>query len=269
MSTDERPWRKLKRIERTEHKLWPVLQRALRDHLLRLPDDLDGVIFRDSTRPLDDLIVALGTHRGERKVVRSVLERLMSDGYLVHDGHALRIRNFEREQSNDPQPVTDRRSKDAKRKAEKRAKERAERENAEASASGVSTDVSGQLSADTENGRVRKSPRPREEEEKDEDVLSADAARTDTDGHDIGVVRIGPNWEPSTDQVANLTMGGAVPEAAVPQLIAAFRSINMGKVDKLESWDRSWGRWAPSEWRKHPEAYRKPRGGGDVEVCDL
>ncbi len=69
---------------------------------------------------------------------------------------------------------------------------------------------------------------------------------------------MGPQWEPPNDQVANLVMGGAVPERCVPQLVANFRSINMGRRDTPERWGRSWGRWAPSEWRRKPADYEKP-----------
>jgi hypothetical protein len=98
MSTDGLGWRKLQRHERTEHRLWPVLQRAVRDHLMRLPDRSDGVVFRETTDPIADLLIVLGCHPNERKLLRAIFQSLLADGYLAYDGATLSIRNFESDQ---------------------------------------------------------------------------------------------------------------------------------------------------------------------------
>lgn len=127
MSSDGRSWRKLQRLERASHRLWPVMARAIRDHLLRLPDDLDGVIFESTTDPVGDLLQALGAHKTERKVVADAIRFLLGDGYLVHKSGRLSIKNFEKEQADE---VDKKRSDAAERQRRKRERDRLAKEQA-------------------------------------------------------------------------------------------------------------------------------------------
>lgn len=125
MSSDGRSWRKLQRLERAQHRLWPVMARALRDHLLRLPDDSDGVIFESTKDPVGDLLQALGAHQSERKAIAEAIRFLLDDGYLVHSAGFLIIKNFEKEQTIE---VDKKRSDAAERKRRQRERERLAKE---------------------------------------------------------------------------------------------------------------------------------------------
>lgn len=121
MSSDGRPWRKLQRLERASHRLWTVTARAVRDHLLRLPDDTDGVIFSSTDDPIGDLLIALNAHEEERDEIGKALEFLLDDGYLVHESGCLSIRNFDKEQADE---ADKKRSDSAERKRRQRERER-------------------------------------------------------------------------------------------------------------------------------------------------
>ncbi len=88
-------WRRLHRHEPAEQRAWPMAQRTLRDFLIRLPEEHDGVILSNTQDPIADLLRAIGTQREDWKATETAARRLLVDGYLVHETTgALRIRNF-------------------------------------------------------------------------------------------------------------------------------------------------------------------------------
>ena len=255
MAGDDRVWRKLFRHESTEDRLWSLTARAVRDHLLRLPDDTDGVIFRRSTSPVDDLLRVLGPHESELQAIREAVVFLLEVGYLTVNGTELRIANFERYQS------LERGAKSAaQRQADYRARQKAKREAEALQRDEVTSRVT---------SRVVTKSRQEEEEEEEAEVRRNGVTRQppDTPPQEPptprpGSVEITPDWQPSKPQLDNLAMGGGIPAAVAPRLVANFRSINMGKADSPERWDRSFGRWAMAEWTRNRQAYRDPPPDG-------
>ena len=45
MRFDRESWRRLYRQEPLEQRAWPLVTRAIRDHLVRYPDELDGYLL--------------------------------------------------------------------------------------------------------------------------------------------------------------------------------------------------------------------------------
>lgn len=246
MSGDNMDWRKLYRHESTEDRLWTLTARAVRDHVLRLPDDIDGVIFRRSTRPIDDLLRVLGVHQDEEQAIRNAVVFLLEVGYLEVDGEILRIRNFEAYQGA---------RKVAKTNAQ-RQKEYRERQRNRAGQVPVGSNESNSPVSNA----LRNSNALEEEEDKEEEVERNSVTPSST-APPKGQVTMTADWSPSPGQVANLEMGGVVP-SAVPRLAAAFRSVTMGKSDRPENWDRSFGRWAMREWSGKRSAYMDPKPEG-------
>jgi len=113
-------WRKLYKTEPVEQLLWNLLCRGLRDYLIRRAAD-DGVLFPSTKDPADDLCQALGARDSERDIVRTHVQTMLDDRFLVHrtDG-ALVVRNLVEAQT--------RRSKEAARKAAQRERKRAPEE---------------------------------------------------------------------------------------------------------------------------------------------
>lgn len=257
MAGDDRIWRKLYRHESTEDRLWSVTTRAVRDHLLRLPDDTDGVIFSRSKDHVGDLLRVLGAHREEEDAIRAAIVFLLEVGYLETDGTVLRIANFDRYQS-----VSSGAKSAAQRQAEYRARKKAEREAAGQEVDGVTSRVT---------QRVTSQSRPRVEEEKEVDPERNAPPRQPPaeplKGTPAGTgILITPDWQPSQSQLDNLQMGGGIPPTVAPRLVANFRSINMGKSDRPENWDRSFGRWAMAEWSRNRAAYRDPKPEGPQPI---
>jgi hypothetical protein len=112
-----------------------MLQRAVRDHLLRLPEHVDGVIFDDTVDPISELLVVLGVHRDELKQSKLILHALLDDGFLVHEGAVLRIANFEAGQcgwQEKPQ-----KSAEAEKKARQRARKKAAQQDSQGDTAGT------------------------------------------------------------------------------------------------------------------------------------
>jgi hypothetical protein len=131
---DRESWRRLFRQEPLDQRGWPLITRAIRDHLIRYPEELDGYLLsvgghlgdtvpddvarsNSELRPIviDALCKALGAHPHERELVGQALGTLMGDRYLVSDDTGrVSIRNFEAAQK----------SKEARKKAKQRAKKK-------------------------------------------------------------------------------------------------------------------------------------------------
>jgi hypothetical protein len=68
MIVNQIDWRRLHRHEPPEQRAWPMAIRTLRDFLLRLPEELDGVILSKTDDPVTDLLRVIGTQPEDRKV---------------------------------------------------------------------------------------------------------------------------------------------------------------------------------------------------------
>jgi hypothetical protein len=99
MIVNQIDWRRLHRHEPPEQRAWPMAIRTLRDFLLRLPEELDGVILSKTDDPVTDLLRVIGTQPEDRKATAAGVTKLLADGYLVHEDGALRIRNFRKGQT--------------------------------------------------------------------------------------------------------------------------------------------------------------------------
>ncbi len=95
MNYETEPWYKLYLRESTEDKLLPVLNRALRDFLLRLAKNrIDATILRNTTSPGEDLARALGATGAEAETIADYVRSMLVDGYLSHRRGRLWITNF-------------------------------------------------------------------------------------------------------------------------------------------------------------------------------
>lgn len=99
MIVNQIDWRRLHRHEPPDQRCWPMAIRTLRDFLIRLPEELDGVILSKTDDPVVDLLRVIGTQPADRKATEAGVRKLLADGYLVHEGGALRIRNFKKAQT--------------------------------------------------------------------------------------------------------------------------------------------------------------------------
>jgi hypothetical protein len=272
MSTDGLSWRKLQRHERTDHRLWPLLQRALRDHLLRLPDSLDGVIFERTKRPVDDLMQALGTHAGERRAVRKALEALLSDGFLEHDDGFLRIRNFERTQSNPTGSISENEPKIRSAAAERKARQRERERQPSVTERDMSRVTECDMSRVTVTGEKRREDKRRSDRRShnrdtsrpvtvteshvtrdvappNDDALGPVAQATDTEAPPVDTDRLDPDREtpipldfktrfPSS-AIDELAEGYKVPKSAIEAELhefATYWSIGAGAGKRRRNW---------------------------------
>lgn len=95
MNYETEPWYKLYIRESTEDKLLPVLNRGLRDFLLRLAKSRkDGTILARTENPGEDLARALGAHPDEFATIVAFVRSMLEDGYLRHRKGRLWITNF-------------------------------------------------------------------------------------------------------------------------------------------------------------------------------
>lgn len=95
MNYETEPWYKLYIRESTEDKVLPVLNRALRDFLLRLAKSRDdATILGKTTNPGEDLARALGAHPSETETIVQFVGTMLEDGYLSHRKGRLWITNF-------------------------------------------------------------------------------------------------------------------------------------------------------------------------------
>lgn len=95
MNYDTEAWYKLYIRESTEDKLLPVLNRALRDFLLRLAKSRsDATILGKTNAPGEDLARALGTSGAEADTIAEYVRSMLGDGYLSHRRGRLWITNF-------------------------------------------------------------------------------------------------------------------------------------------------------------------------------
>lgn len=116
MRWDRERWVKLYVNEPADQKRWSVITRAIRDHLLRYVDE-EGIIFVRTDNPTEDLLAAMGHVPGHvRDTVGQAIKELLEDGYLVHKGGRLSIRNLKVAQGA--------RSHEAERKAAQRLKKK-------------------------------------------------------------------------------------------------------------------------------------------------
>jgi hypothetical protein len=95
-----RPWVRLYRREEGSFGQLPLYVRALAKQLLVLTDD-HGVIRIGNREPADAIAFALGATRGDRRMLARDISLLIADGYLIHDGDALRVRKFRMRQFDD------------------------------------------------------------------------------------------------------------------------------------------------------------------------
>jgi 5-methylcytosine-specific restriction endonuclease McrA len=92
---DTEAWYKLYIRESTEDRLLPVLNRSLRDFLLRLAKSReDATILAKTENPGEDLARALGAHQDEHDLIVSFINSMLKDGYLRHKKGRLWITNF-------------------------------------------------------------------------------------------------------------------------------------------------------------------------------
>lgn len=99
MNYETEPWYKLYIRESTEDKVLPVLNRALRDFLLRFAKGReDPTILGKTTNPGEDLARALGAHQTEACQLVEFVQSMLDDGFLSHRKGRLWITNFVRAQ---------------------------------------------------------------------------------------------------------------------------------------------------------------------------
>jgi hypothetical protein len=99
MNYDTESWYKLYIRESTEDKLLPVLNRGLRDFLLRLAKSrTDGTVLAKTKDPGQDIARALGAHPGEVQTIVEFVATMLEDGFLSHRRGRLWITNFVRAQ---------------------------------------------------------------------------------------------------------------------------------------------------------------------------
>lgn len=95
MNYDTESWYKLYIRESTEDRLLPVLNRALRDFLLRCAKSRkDGTVLAHTESPGEDIARALGAHPDEASTVAGYVASMLRDGYLSHRRGRLWITNF-------------------------------------------------------------------------------------------------------------------------------------------------------------------------------
>jgi hypothetical protein len=117
---DVEPWYKLYIRESTEDKVLSVLNRSLRDHLLRYAKSRkDPTVLGCTDSPSADLARALGAHASEFDLIVGFVDSMLSDGYLSHRKRRLFITNFVKAQ--------EARSPGARRQKTYREKEKASR----------------------------------------------------------------------------------------------------------------------------------------------
>lgn len=87
-------WRKLYVREVGSFATLPLYARALAAELLKLCDD-DGCIKLGGRAPVDAIAFQLGANRGDRRLLKMHVPMLLADGYLVHAGDVLTVRNFD------------------------------------------------------------------------------------------------------------------------------------------------------------------------------
>lgn len=95
MNYETEPWYKLYIRESTEDKLLPVLNRGLRDFLLRFAKSRqNATILAKTENPGADLARALGAHPSETETFVAFVDSMLEDGYLTHRRGRLWITNF-------------------------------------------------------------------------------------------------------------------------------------------------------------------------------
>lgn len=100
MNYDTEAWYKLYIRESTEDRLLAVLNRALRDFLLRLAKSrTDATILGRTDNPGEDLARALGAHPDEAPSIVAHVNSMLEDGFLTHRNGRLWITNFVRAQA--------------------------------------------------------------------------------------------------------------------------------------------------------------------------
>ncbi len=87
-------WRKLYLRENLDQQGWPLFARGLRDLLVRLAKD-DGTVVARTTSPADDLAATLKASPDEWPMVVDAAERMLVDGYLLHETGRLFIARHE------------------------------------------------------------------------------------------------------------------------------------------------------------------------------
>lgn len=97
MRWEHAQWRKLYVREEGSFAMLPLYARALAGELLKFCDD-EGRIFIGKRDPADAVARITRAETGERRLLKQHLPALIDDGYLVHEGEHLRIRNLERAQ---------------------------------------------------------------------------------------------------------------------------------------------------------------------------
>lgn len=94
MITTPAIWRRLYRAESAKHRNWDLVVRGVRDLLIHVPESTDGVLLEHTKDPAGDLAIAMSIKPKDRKQFKASIAFLLADGYIVHEGGAVRIRNF-------------------------------------------------------------------------------------------------------------------------------------------------------------------------------
>lgn len=120
-----------------------MMTRGVRDYLVRLPGDDDGIILARSSDPVEDLIRVLNPTRDEEGQLRDSVGTLIDDGFLaVSDTGAVTIKNFAEAQ-------TTRSVAAAKKARQRRAKSAKPPRNTGSEKRGTAGDNRGDKSGDT------------------------------------------------------------------------------------------------------------------------
>lgn len=135
MRWESEKWRKLyRRVDASWLRL-PLLARGIGSELLKYADD-DGRIAVMADEGTGEAVCRImAAHKGERKAVGDLADKLVADGYLVREAEALLIRNFTKAQC---------RSSNAERQARYRDRHR---------------DSSGDVTGDAESNVTSNEPR--------------------------------------------------------------------------------------------------------------
>lgn len=216
MKWEHQPWRKLYVHEPTAQKLMALMARGLRDYLIRFADE-DGVLFRQTNDPVEDLTRVLSPRDIERDMSRDAVRTLLDDGYLEHTRQgSLVIRNFIEAQN--------RKTPEAARKAAQRAREKGEANPSD--------------SHGTVTGQVRRIDPIRNESKRIEETAPQAAPKRGE--------RLPEGWSPKPGSYAGVQVKRGLTDRQVSEALEAFRDYWQAKAGqggcKLD-WDATFRTW--------------------------
>lgn len=191
MNYEVEAWYKLYIRESTEDKVLPVLNRALRDFLLRFAKSRDdATILGKTATPGEDLARALGAHQTEAALIVEFVQSMLGDGYLSHRKGRLWITNFvDAQQSRTPGA--------RRQKVYREGKKKSQQGDATKSNAGVtSTSDSDITVASPVTSQKSRSETRRDEKNRDETTAGAAAVDSGTE----------PETDPGNETVCPLNL---------------------------------------------------------------